>query len=371
MIKKKIAINASNLHSGGGVQVAASFISDILTNHELTKDILKSYSITIFISDKVGKCLQKKIEFFDGISIIKKNSYGIRSIFSNTLTFKSFDKVFTIFGPLYIFHKRYDHICGFAQPWIAFPESKFIKSLTLHEKFLKKLKLSLQKLFFFKFSDVLVVETDAVRSCLIKNYNFNNIYVVPNSLNSFFYGLNDKKITKSYDDTINVCYVSRGYPHKNHLFIIKLAEFLKKNALNHSRSFRFHITLSDQELRNLNISCVESVINHGEIELKQLPKFYNAMDASIFPSKLECFSAFPIESMHFMNHLFVSDEPFNKYLPEDSVTFIDTNNVEETANKILIHDYNDSRGLIQSKKFVQSLPTSIDRTKNYLDIVMD
>lgn len=371
MPKQKIAINASNLHVGGGVQVASSFISDILSSEEIYKKYLHTNDLTIFISDKVMDSIDQKLfQKATSIKIVRKNSYGLKSIISNTIIFNSFDKVFTVFGPLYLVFKNFYHICGFAQPWIAFSKSEFVLSQKKPSNFFTFFKIRVQEIFFFKFSNELVVETSAVKENLSENYSSKKINVVPNCLNSNFIDINmDRSFIKDNNRTIDICYVSRGYPHKNHNFIFKLAKVIKQKSS--SKIFNFHITLSKEEIAFLNPINNINVINHGELNIKELASFYKKMDASIFPSKLECFSAFPIESMYFLNHLFVANEPFNNYLPEECVNFIDTENIDETANKILFHDYNDHSKLSKSKEFVDSLPSSIDRAKNYLSILMD
>ena len=372
MPKKKAAINASNLHFGGGVQVASSFISDILRSEEIYKKYLHTNDLTIFISDKVMDSIdQKLLEKATSIKIIRRNSYGLKSIISNTFIFNSFDKVFTVFGPLYLIFKNFYHICGFAQPWIAFSKSEFVLSQKKPSNFFTFFKIKVQEIFFFKFTNELVVETSAVKENLSKNYSSNKkINVVPNCLNSNFVDINvDHSFIKDNNRIIDICYVSRGYLHKNHDFIYKLAKVIKQKES--SKNFNFHITLTKEEITFLNPIDHKYIINHGELNIKELPSFYKKMDASIFPSKLECFSAFPIESMYFLNHLFVANEPFNNYLPKECVNFIDTENIDETANKILFHDYNDLSKLSKSKEFVDSLPSSIDRAKNYLSILMD
>lgn len=89
-----ILINASNLHNGGGVQVAASFIAEIYN--------LKRFDVSIVCSDVVLRSLPSDIDIhkFKKFKII--NVYGFKHFKKGEKKFFTGYKVcFTIFGPFY------------------------------------------------------------------------------------------------------------------------------------------------------------------------------------------------------------------------------------------------------------------------------
>ena len=175
MIKqKKICFNASNLHLGGGVTVASSFF----TNLSYLKS--KLLDCTILSSSKVNNTLplytKKKLKKFH---TIKYKIFDTFQFNSRKLNFffkkKNFDIVFTIFGPLYIFNKKYKSVVGFAQALIIYPNNEYFKLLNIFELVKLKLKLCLQS-FFFKRADLFIVELDHVKRGLIKELGIAQIY---------------------------------------------------------------------------------------------------------------------------------------------------------------------------------------------------
>lgn len=102
-MESKYLINASNLHVGGGVQVATSFIGELSRFNALPKNL------SIWVSNEVHSNLQElgyDIGRFESYQIV--NSYGLKFIFSDMYKkMNEFDKILTIFGPLYAFNKNF------------------------------------------------------------------------------------------------------------------------------------------------------------------------------------------------------------------------------------------------------------------------
>ena len=114
-------INASNLRTGGALQVANSLISE-LTNYN-------NYFFVIVISEEVNAFLNTNLTEFKHLKFIKYNNnpsfiksiFGYNKILGDIEKKYSINKVFTIFGPSY-WRPRSFHICGFAKPDYIFKE---------------------------------------------------------------------------------------------------------------------------------------------------------------------------------------------------------------------------------------------------------
>jgi len=104
-------INASNLHVGGGVQVATSVIA------ELTRMQALPSGLAVWASDAVDANLRKlgyDLSVLPTYEVV--NSHGLKLLRSPLVRrLKAFDAVFTILGPLYIWKLPRVNITGFAQ----------------------------------------------------------------------------------------------------------------------------------------------------------------------------------------------------------------------------------------------------------------
>src|SRR5690606_5731157 len=103
-----ILINCSNLHSGGGVQVAASFVSELteMDTPEMDLELLLSGQVSSNLgTSNTPTLIKQKILNVNGFKIYDKK---FRSLLNR------FHTVFTVFGPLYVFHKKFRSIVGFA-----------------------------------------------------------------------------------------------------------------------------------------------------------------------------------------------------------------------------------------------------------------
>ena len=212
--KKKIEvlINASNIHSGGGLQVAVSFLYDII-HHKNTP-----FNFEIIASSEVARNLEdmgvqlNELNFFN-----EENSYGIKAIWSNLLNAKSSNLIiFNIFGPHYaLIEKRYQ-ITGFAQPWIlndsAYNTLGFLQSVK------SKMKYLIQELFFAR-ADELVVELPHVKKRLLEKniQSASKIHVVNNCVSNIYSQPNKwmALADRIENSGLKIGYIGRDYTHKN------------------------------------------------------------------------------------------------------------------------------------------------------------
>lgn len=374
---KSILINASNLHAGGGVQVAVSFI------YELTKLLgrLSRFNITIYVSSTVDKNLES-------IDTDKKSfkNYKVFDVFGlNALNpkiseeFYGYDLVFTIFGPLYLPKKIPNHIIGFAQLWILYPENDAQKNSSLTTQIKNKIKFTIQWFFFKTSACRLVVELPHVKNRMMsfKKYNSKKIDIVNNCISSIY--LNSQKwlpsppIPDRDDEAIKICYVSRAYPHKNLSILLDVLNELNKIS---NQNFEFFVTLNDDEWVNFSPDYRSKIKNIGPLDIAQCPSFYKEMDGVIFTSLLECFSATPLEAMIMKKPLFASDRDFVRDCCGDNIIYINPIDSEDIAQKInnwFTAKSQEEREITLEKAYqhVLSLPGSFDRALAYIDIICD
>ncbi|TGZ32610.1 hypothetical protein EQ875_03845 [Photobacterium damselae subsp. damselae] len=364
---KKILVNASNLHVGGGVQVAASFINELA-------DIDVEFDLTIVVSSEVDVNLLSSVKnkyrdkyFTVDVLGMRKYTGKNQNIFSD-----SYDICFTIFGPIYHKTNAKVHLTGFAQPWIAYPNNLAYKKLKVKEYLKYKLEFYLKK-FFFRKSDYFIVEQNHIKDALYKQgFSNNSIFTVSNCISSVY---DDKDSWMKLNDTLKIKekftlgFIGRAYLHKN-LGILKDVNEILLNRYN--MDFDFLFTLTPDEMEQCGFTKLTNFKSVGKIDVKQCPSFYDRIDALIFPSLLECFSAAPIEAMKMNKLVFASNLPFVSDVCKDAAYYFDPMDADDIAKTIMLGAQSPELNLEkiqQGKEIVNSLPTAQDRAKNYLDIL--
>lgn len=364
-----ILINASNLHAGGGVQVATSFIK------ELSKDSFKPYLYNILVSSSVHRNLQSKnfdeslfksYEIFDSKGLV-------HSLFFSYKKLKGFDTVFSVFGAVYVFPRLKNHIVGFADPWIANPKNEVFYKYSNFTKLITTIKLSIKK-FFFLNCDHLIVELPHVRDALMsdKLLSNKNISVVENAISEIFFKPNEwlpinLNINLNADMTLG--FLGRSYEHKNLKILIDVNEVLI-GKYNLRCNFIFTLTESEMEVNNFNE--IPNFFSSGSITVNQCPSFYELIDALIFPSLLECFSVTPLEAMIMKKKVIASNRKFIRDVCQDHALYFDPLNPNNIADVIYHYflDVNDNSLKIE-KAYSHAIGFSSanERAQKYIEII--
>ena len=322
----KLLINAANLHSGGGVQVASSFINELPF---VSKNIIQYFDI--IVSSEVDKNINQHTKiFFKNYKVY--NIFGLKNYKNNINLFDAYDLVFTVFGPCYHPIKGIN-LVGFAQPWIIYPNNECYSMLSSVEKLKFKLKFFLQKKFFKK-SDFCIVELEHVKQRLIelKIFKDNHIHVVYNTVSNVYFSPEKwEKIKIQPSNKMKIGLISRDYFHKNTNILPKIKEILKNT---YKQNVDFYVTFNNEEWANKSPFFQKSVINVGPLKVNECPSFYEKMDAIIFPSLLECFSATPLEAMIMKKPLFASDRGFIKDVCLDFAFYFEPTDPESAAAMI-------------------------------------
>lgn len=324
-----ILINSSNLHSGGGVQVAASFIAEISAMDWPP-------GLALFVSDEVQRNLDaSECRIPASLPHSVENSYGFNPF---RLTGKSrmdrFDTVFTIFGPLYRWSVPFRNIVGFAQPWIIYPNNECYAMLPFWERLKMRLKFKIQS-WFFRRADVLIVELEHVKQGLIRELGFpaERIYIVHNCLSSIYHQENlwqDVNVPDTECD-LRLGFLGRNYLHKNTAIFPQISTVLEKK---YGIKAKFFVTFTEVEWQACSPEFRAACVNLGPLTVAQCPNFYRAMDAIVFPSLLECFSATPLETMAMERPLIASDRPFNRDVCGPHAYYFDPLDPESAAAQI-------------------------------------
>ncbi|QEK37239.1 glycosyltransferase [Acinetobacter johnsonii] len=363
----KYVIDNSNLYAGGGIQVGISFINDL-------SKLNLSNEYHIIQSFKMAEAF-KKIDYPSNFIFYDLNVECEQSILVRAKQVKLLedkikpDCIFTLFGPSY--HKsNFPKIVGFAIPHIIYPESPFIKNLSLSKKIKNLLICKMKQYFFIKNADALVFETKDASKKFEKLSGFKNNYVVSNTLNEVF--LDESKWENfifSDNNKLKILVVTANYPHKN----LQVIPNIIRKLINDKKieNFEFVITLDKNEL-NFPDFCENYIQYIGKVSLNKLPSLYKQSTMVFIPTLLEVFSATYLEAMYMQKAIVASDMGFSRDICGDAAFYCDPTNIDDYANTIslLLRDIKlrldlEQKGVSQVLKF----GSSMGRTKMYLDIL--
>ena len=368
--RQHVLINGSNLHVGGGVAVATSYIKSLSLKKTL------EFDLSLLVSTKIMKNLKDLDTDFSVFKSVKSIDYvGIKALWSGLAKeLSDYNLVFTVFGPAYTMRKPAKHIVGFAQPSIIYPDSRAFLKIPVHLRKVQRLKFKMQELFFAK-ADALVVELEHVKLGLQKIPAFRDkkIYVVNSAVDSVFsepdrWRAIDKPMVS--EGRIKLGLISRNYAHKN----LDLLPYIKRSLKhNHGIEADIFVTFVPEEWEACSEFFKENINNVGPLTLAQCPTFYDSLDGVIFPSLLECFSAVPIESMLIGKPLFASDLPFIRDCCKTYANYFKPEDAESAA--AVIADYygrpltEQESFVSDAQHFVSSYPSAEDRAESYLTLI--
>lgn len=328
-----ILINTSNLHVGGGIQVASSFL------HELSRSYKNYDHLSLLISTEVKEntnSINSDLSIFKSCKLIDVHGLNaFQKIFRSEIN--KYDVVLTLFGPLYRIRPPFINIVGFAQAWIIYPNNECYKALPAVRRTLIRFRFWIQAQYF-KLADAIVVELDHVKDGLIRELKIpaERIFVIHNCLSSIYY---DRSSWTAIDIPTSQCdirigFLGRNYFHKNTAIFPSVSKILKKK---YGIDAVFYVTFTQDEWSETTDEFRSSCVNVGPLTVAQCPNFYKSVDAVIFPSLLECFSATPLEAMAMEKPLFVSDRPFNRDVCGPHANYFDPLDPESAALSIAEH----------------------------------
>ncbi|MDO5404456.1 MAG: glycosyltransferase [Proteus sp. (in: enterobacteria)] len=361
-------IFCGNLHNGGGVQVAISFIQELVT-----RKITDLSSTDLIISSKIENELKKiELDLSDFQNVYTMNFYGIRKNKAFKTINNNYYICFVIFGPIYYSLNSKKYIVGFAQPWIAYEDNDVYLKMPLLSKIKNKILFYIKDLIFRRY-EYLVVEHEHVKTALLKKNYKSKIEVVSNTYSSIF---DDKKswdkinFPKGLDNSkFTLGYIGRSYLHKNLKILNEVNQILLSK---YNINVNFLFTLSNEEMEILEFNNIPNFYSTGCITLNQCPDFYNNIDALIFPTMLECFSATPIEAMKMNTPVFCSNYPFLTEICKNAALYFDATSSEDIA-KLIVNSINNKK-LLDDKvqnglNIISTLPSSYDRAIKYINLI--
>lgn len=369
--KQRVCINTSNLHNGGGVQVATSFLRELND----IDDAFSDNEVTIYLSSEVAANLGDTVnQLKRKFDVQEFDVFGLAA-FSPKIRKKygSFDLIFSVFGPDYLPRIGTKRVVGFAQPWILYNKNPAYQRLGFLSAIKSRMAFWLKKQLF-KGADAYVVELEHVKEGMIaKNIGREeNIYIAYNTISRNYREIDEKKLhlAEERSEVFSIGIISRNYSHKNLSILPKVKRILSDQ---YNRKIKFYVTFNEQEFQGESLLFQKEIVNLGSKKVDECIDTYLKFDAVFFPSLLECFSATPLEAMATGRALFASDMPFNRDVCGEHAYYFDPLNPEDAAR--VINDYienkwgRDLEERLAAREHAINFSNPRDRALKYIEVI--
>ncbi len=368
MTRSPVLLYAANLHVGGGVQVATSIISELfMSEPEQRADL------SLWVSTEVHRNL---VDLgFDGSTLCDYrivDHQGLGAFISGERhDVRRYAAVLVVFGPFYIRAPGVRKLVGFAQSWIIYPQTDAYALLAWPRRWLTRFKFWLQG-WAFRNADQLIVELDHVRDRLISDgiAGKRPVAVIHNCVGSVFLSEGARTVAPLVPrgKGLTLGFLGRNYVHKNTTILAQIRRVLR---VRFGLSAHVLVTFTDAEWEQCDDSFRDEVENVGVVPVAQCPAYYRSLDAVIFPSLLECFSATPLETLAMEVPLFASDRPFVRDVCGDFAIYFDPHDAEDAAECIwrYFQEPQDAERLRQARQHVLNFSSPEVRAARHLKLL--
>ena len=367
-------INASNLRTGGALQVANSFIGELIHDNRHFFVIVISEEVKSFLKINFNGYSHLKFINYNNKPSVIKSIFGYNKILGDIEKKYSINKVFTIFGPSYWRPKSF-HICGFAKPDYIFKESPYFDKISLKEKVVLKLKEFIHLIDLKNNADFYITENDAVSERLSKIIN-KKVETVSNTYNQVF--LKKEKWIKSNlklrKDSFKCLTVTAPYKHKNIEILYDVVNLIKKEFKDLKVDFiltteaKYYPKLENISNENCRIHFI------GNKSMYEVPYLYSISNFMFLPTLLECFSASYCEAMFMKKIILTSDLSFARSTCSDGAIYFDPINaysIVSALNKAVNLSNNQKSHLINiAQNKLKTFSSPEERANKYLQYLI-
>lgn len=357
---------ASNLHVGGGVQVAASLIDEAaaLSEESEWRDYIAATSFEI--SSAVARNAMPSSVTKLGCAVTDRRPGKLGPLLRDW-RWPCLSSL-VVFGPIYSMPRSSRRVMGYADVTSVYPPVNGRPTWrSTIRGWLSRVEASRQH--------VLVAETAAMAAQTERALSrVPAIEVISNAVNMRALGsIDDARLRRQIEGVkrqaeLVLAYPTRPYPHKNLDFLPRLAEALAPLGY---RS-QFLLTLTETEWEALTPGVRAVSVNLGELGVDQVSTLLRGADGVLFPSLLEAFSATPIEALAMESNLYASDRDFVRSVCGDAAVYFDPLDPFSAARVIacaLEDPIEASRRKRLGLRIAGELPRAADRARDIFTIL--
>lgn len=362
--KTSILINASNIKSGGGIQVALDLILHFSKEFRGEIILLTSTELNKQIANSLNKIKTAVKVVYNDRSSIKSKWQGVNKDLDEIIDKYQIKIVFSIFGPIY-WRPKVKHIVGYAKPHHIYTDSPFFKTRNLKQQLIFRARRLFELRAFEKNADAIWTETSDVSNRLEELFPGKIILTAGNFINQELKTakFKDKQVFYKKDNELLILYPSAYYPHKNFEALVDISHQLNQLDISH----KFICTTK-------KLYTHKDILFIGSRALHELAQIYRECDIVISTSLLECFSANYIEAMYFSKPLVVPNLSFAKTIVKEAGLYFEPESPSHAAKQIELLTKNKDlkESLIENgKNQITAYLNSFERYKKINELIED
>lgn len=328
-------INASNLKTGGGLQVADSICGQ-LQNFPQHKFIVVLSKFLNSSAERIKDFGNVEVYRYDISTNIKTVVLGQDDFLNQLVQEKGVQAVLTVFGPSR-WRPKVPHLSGFALPQMVIPESPYFFRMGKIERMKWWLWRLIREWSLKKSADAFWTENPFISERL-KNLLGGNckVHTVSNYYNQVFD--QPEKWTRNIKlpvfDGMTCLSISSNYPHKNFFIIPDVVRSMRR--LHPELNLRFVLTIDEKEML-VDDDVKDSILFIGKVDVADCPNLYEQADVMFMPTLLECFTATYPEAMRMEVPIVTTDLEFARGLCSDAACYycaLDAKAAAEAIDKV-------------------------------------
>jgi glycosyltransferase involved in cell wall biosynthesis len=371
----RVLVNATTLVKGGGLQVAASVISEALRGRS-RRDWL--FAVSRRMADELARFRLQPDSRFQVFDQSPARSKAARRDLKRLEQRCRPDAVFTVFGPSYV---QFDapHLLGCALGWVTHATWLAYRTKSFPFEWAQTIADSAYKAWWLRQADAWVVESEIARQGLCRRLRLpqERIAVVSNTCHEAYFARAAQRPFPQPERCVRLLSLSAAYPHKCLDLIPKVAKELSQ--LRPTLEFQFVVTLPQEApllawiLRRAQaLGVIHRIQNVGPVAVADGPALYETCDVSFTPTVLETFSAAYPEAMAMGLPVVTSGLDFARDICGDAAAYFrprDARSAAEAIASVIASPQQWASLLAAGKQRLTSFPTPQQRFQRYEELL--
>ncbi len=326
-----ILINASNLKSGGGLQVADSICCDLHRFHE--------HRFIVVLSSFM-KPTKERLKSVENVVVHEYNvrnnlctlAFGRDSFLDDLVKSEHIDAALTIFGPSR-WSPKCPHLQGFARAHLVLADSPYFAKMVKFDLWKSQIQNKVLGHFFKRSARYFWTENPYISEKLERLFSGSRVFTVTNYYNQIYdcpKAWQEKRLPAF--EGVTLLTVTAAYPHKNLPISIEIAELLKHEHPDFK--FRFVFTIDKKQFPQVPKHLNQHFHFTGSVDITECPSLYMQADIMFQPTLLECFTATYPEAMKMKVPIVTTDIEFAKGLCGSAAVYYSPLSAKDAAFQI-------------------------------------
>ncbi len=363
----RVLVDLSNLFSGGGLQVGASTLDEMLGIMADPGSVQRWPWLSTMTIEASPMVIKNATNPIPAHTVRETRGRPLDQLRRKRGV--EHDVSFVLFGPDYAPRRAVRRVVGFADATSLY--SEVAVSQTRAGWLRSQIRTRVSRARFSRYDRVVVEATQVARD-LQSDWGVpaRKLIVVPNTPNRVFF---DREAQEDVSAVIpsgaTFCFPTRAYPHKN---LSVLGPAARELRARHQLDVQFVLTLTDHEWANLSEETRRHSINVGPLRISQVPALYRACTGAVFTSLVECSSVTPLEAIASGAPLVASDRDFVREAIGAAAAYFEPTDPVSLASALaetLTRHHQRSERVALGQEIARAFPTARDRTLRYVELI--